>query len=373
MSPFWLISTLALLPLSPPPAPTALDARLSKPVDISWELRPLGEGLQTLARQHQLNLVIDARLDRTFRVTGNPRNTPLEEVLDMLARLVGGRAVVIGEIVLIGSRKSADRAATSALLCQQRLTGLSPALRRRLASRRSGQWRGEASVASLLKPVVQELGLTLASTEKLQVTPKPNAVIDVATIDLLLVLFAQCDQTVEIDEAAGQLNAVDLPANPLVERRVHVPVSRARRTAREYQQAVPELEIEVAGADLKVRGTYLALRTLDRYRSKETRSEGTARVRTGPRHRRGAKHLYSITMRNTTLKSFAAKLTEITGKQVTIDESSLRQAGKSPLDRLSCSVNHGTLEEILHLALTPGGLTYQVRGSRVVISAIGKD
>jgi hypothetical protein len=188
-----------------------------------------------------------------------------------------------------------------------------------------------------------------------------------AAEDLLTVLLAQFDRTFTIDEATGRLSIVPIPANPTYEVTRRLPRAKLRATAKQYQDAAGNMEVTVEGLNFTARGRWSQHRALSRQLTRLADAPATASRKASP----AAKKVptYTLSMRNVSLQTFAAKLAETTGKAVRIDDPSLRAAGKSKLDRLSCVVSNVTVEQLLDQVLKPMDLSYRIGAKEITILA----
>ncbi|MGL4465034.1 MAG: hypothetical protein ACRC1K_23010 [Planctomycetia bacterium] len=348
--------------------PNDADELFRRLVDVELPKQPLEKALDGLAAEHRLLIVRDPRVDPFFEVYGGLKRTPLESVVDRLVGLAGAHALPIGEVLLVGPRETADQCATAAALLYETLPTLKPADRAALLARVDVEWSGAEAVPVVLERVMEGGGWTFATDEVLDAVPPKTTLKSVRRLDAAAALLATADAVAELDPAAKVLRGVNPPAKPLLKRRVSVLPPKAKAAAADMMQAAPGLVAEADGATVAVSGPVSAMRALERYRRSAAESP-TGKGTRPATVKRTEKQVFTLTMRNTTLEKFVETLAKQTGRAIEIDEESLDAVGKGPLDRLSCSVENVSLEELLSTTLEPAGLSFRATGGKIVLFA----
>jgi hypothetical protein len=348
---------------------SSLDRILRQNVNFQKKEVELSEFFGDLAREHRLNVIIDSRIDRTFQLTLNAYKLPLEECLDRSAQLAGARAVMIGDVVYIGTKDSAERLSTCAAIVREQITAAADKVKKELLKPSDIQWDGNNDLYFLIKlyfPELKQGGEKLPKT-----TAKPQAVYkNVARVDALLSVLAHCDRTLNFDAMSGELKVAEIPLAPVMVRTVRPAKGSLRDWVARARDLSAQVEIEERDSEVILKGSYPAIRFVERQMEvSKSNAKRAARQRSRPPSSKPQEPRYSLELENVTLEVFVEKLRAKTGRQVTIDEKSLDSVGKGKEDRISCSANNLTIGELLDTTLKPSGLRHRIEGGRISIIA----
>jgi type II secretory pathway component GspD/PulD (secretin) len=365
-----LLAALLIAPLAQEPLfSSKLESAFSKTIDVDWNDLQLEAALREIQKRHGFNLIIDRRVDRTFRVRGSVTNARVDELLDMAAKLTGARCLSVGEIVYVAPTKVADRVVAAAV---RRAAALSPELRGRLAELRDFSWADDANVSDLAERLVADLGFRLQAELPKDLTLPAESVQAARVIDLLAVILAQADQSFEIDATAPVIRVVELPSDARLTRVIRPPRGRSAELAEEFRRAAKSLDVKQVGASLQIVGPWTAQRELEWYRFRRQTGKLSPKTGSSKSTKKGPnaqEQKYSVTLRNVTVRQFAEKVAQITGEPISIDDQSLEAVNKSALDRLNCIAVDVPLAKLLELALSPAGLRYRRSTDGIVIEA----
>lgn len=138
-----------------------LTGQLGQSVSVHWNDVSLRDAVERLRQSQRLCVWLDRRIDPTIEIDLSANNESLASVVEQLATRAGGAYVAIGEIVYIGTPKSARDARTVLELCRREV------LRLNAARRRSVQRRSHLDIPRLAKP--RELVEQIAGRAGLQV------------------------------------------------------------------------------------------------------------------------------------------------------------------------------------------------------------
>src|SRR5262245_66439668 len=81
-----LLTSLTLAADDPLAVSSKTAGKLYSLVDVEFELQPVGKLLRTFANKHDLDIVIDPRVDTAAQAQGHFSTTPVEKVLSDASR-----------------------------------------------------------------------------------------------------------------------------------------------------------------------------------------------------------------------------------------------------------------------------------------------
>lgn len=352
------------------PSADPVASGLKQVADVEWREQPVQEIVQSLARNHKLRIFQDDRVDLSGTTSGSYKRWPVERILSELARYSQGEAVELGDLVFLGPKDSADRAATLHAPAREKLDRAAGPLAGKLLARRALSWKETMAVFDIVQPIAEELGLTLEGGDSLDARLAAGSTKEAPLIDLLAALFACCDHGWSLDPERNVLKAIELPEDAELERRIRAPKTRAK----DYAGGRLPVAVTTKGSDIVLRGSWAALREAE-WLAADKRA---APIHVGKKIPGGKKKIvtetvYNMKLSNVTLERFAAELAKVTGRSFALDQDSFERTGRSKLDRINCLAAGLPLDELLSLALKPAGFGWTKKGSAYTIHGADDD
>ena len=334
---------------------TALRAQLAQPLKLAWSGVPIRQGLADLARSQSIAILLDRRVDPGIPLELAFENVPVEVALERLARSRQLEISWYGPLVVLGPEQATRRLRTLAALRAGELKSLPSARRSAFTRTQAWQWDELAEPRALVEQLADAAQVEIIGSDQIPHDLWPAADLPALSwIDRLTLVANEFDLTFRFDDGGRKVELVPAPESVVLER--SYPGGRdPQALAERWRKQAPEAEIEVAGAQLVVRG---------RIEDHENLTSTKARP---AKPAAGGAEVYTLTVHEQPLGPVLEELKQRLGLKLHIDESALKAAGISLDRRVSFSVEKAALDELLTAALKPAGLTFRRRDKSVDI------
>lgn len=192
----------------------ALQQRLAQPVDIVWTNNPLRKALESLSRAQKVAILLDRRVDPGQKVDLSVRATPLESVLQLIARHRELGVCRLGAVVYLGPPQAASRLRALAALREEDVRRLPPAAGRKFLQLKALAWEELAVPRDLLAQLGRENRLEIAGLNRVPHDLWPAADLPpMSLVDRLTLIAIQFDLTFEIAADGASLTLAPIPDN----------------------------------------------------------------------------------------------------------------------------------------------------------------
>jgi hypothetical protein len=333
----------------------ALASQLEQPAGISWQERPLDEGLERLAEVYGVAIFLDRRIDPDQFVNITIRDLPLRELVAQLAVKAGGELSRVGPVLYIGPQQTTRELATVAALRHQDLARLPTDSRSKLLRSQALSWPALAQPARLVEQLAREAGLSVDNLEAVPHDLWPAVSLPPLTlVDRLTVVLAGFGLTYQVDASGQSLRLATIPTNVVLEKRYRPPRGGSEILA-QLRSALPRASIQIEQGQIIVQG-------------KQEDHEQVERMLAGPpaatKAKKGAaKKLYSLNVENQPTGNVLKTLSQSLGKELKYDESLLPKL-RQPV---TFDLKDATLERLLETTLSPVGLTYEITETELIV------
>ncbi|HVX16069.1 MAG TPA: STN domain-containing protein [Pirellulales bacterium] len=320
-----------------------------QPTRVDWQGVSVRGGLTNLSKAQQIAILLDRRIDPERLIDLTAERVPLDELMARAADQIDAAVAWLGPLAYVGPRAAAHRLRT--------LAALRAADARRLPKPERDVFEREASWSwpELAEPrtLVAELATT-AHVEVEGVDLIPHDLWPAADLprlswtDRLTLLANEFDLTFRFADST-RVRLVPIVEPVVIERR-YPAGKQAAETAARWRRLVPDAEIDISAGKLVVRGR------LEDHELLRPAKPGPEPV-TQP-----GVQVYTLTVRE---QPIAAVLNTLRASSVElkVDEEALQRAQLTLDRRVSFRVERATLEELLHAALKPAGLTFVREGN----------
>lgn len=364
---------------SPPPLTgPALNKKLDLFAAVGWTGNTLRGGLESLARENRVGLVIDRRVDPS-RLMDLDAGAPLLELFNVIARSHNERhaaegayprrappigAARIGDVIYVGPYAAAGciRAIADERREEARKLPTSSPLRRELVRKKALKWADLAEPREILKNLIAETGLEAEGLEQVPHDLWAAAELpELSLIDRLTILAIQYDLTFSIDPVAGKLHLIGVMPGKYREKKSYPAGPDGEIRERQWRAEFPTAKIELAGDKLNVEAWPEEHRWLDRMLHPPRAAKVGTRLYT-MRTKDEKARLGAVLAR---LKADLAK----DGIELKYDADALAAAGISLEKRISFEVVGVEMDELLRTLLPPHGLSHRTAGKVIEITA----
>lgn len=334
----------------------AFRQQLSLPVGIAWGDNPLRPALDRLARSQQVAMLLDRRVDPDQRVEFTSRDESLELALARLCQqLELGRAVV-GSVVYLGPRDTADRLATVAAMRRKDAGNLPAAGKARWLKQQPLAWPELSTPREIIDRLAAEGRFKVEGTVPHDVWPAADFPSLPLTDRLSLVLAGfGLTYTMEQNGAVARLS----PLPEAVEYAKSYTRSDPAKLAAELKRVLPQLDIQRKGDEVVVVARHEDHETIDRLLRGE-------KVRTVTP--KGSEKLYSLRVENQSAGAVVKRIAQELGKELKYDEAALARLR----EKVSFTVQEVSLDSLLKTTLEPLGLKGTVTDESLEITVAGE-
>lgn len=326
----------------------ALRQQLDELAGISWDDRPLREGLSRLSQVDGVAIFLDRRIDPDQAVSLTVRDQPLEAVLQQAAAKAHAKVAILGPVIYVGPPASAAQLATLAALRRQEVAQLPNEIKSRLLRVDAWQWPELAQPRDLLMELARQAGLQVANSDRLPLDLWPAVSLPpLAWTDRLTLLLTGFGLTFQIEQQ-NTVRLVPVPTTVVVEKH-YVPRGNAASLAAQLKRILPDATIRVEQGQLVVAGQQEDHDKVDRLLSGQS-------VRPAKPANAGGEKLYTLQVSNEPAGKVARKVADSLGKELKYDATVLARL-KQPV---KFSLENATLDHLLETTLQPLGLTYRL-------------
>ncbi len=327
---------------------------LSSAVAIEWERDGLRDALMELARQQEVVIFLDRRIDPDRHIEfSQTRSMTLGLLLGKLAESLDAAIIPIGDVLYMAPVESAGRLAGRLKRLEQSCSRAWPELRGRTMRL---EWNEGARPRELLRQVARQLGLVVDNLDDLPHDVWPAYRLPpLGPPQLLTLLTAGFGKTVE--PSTGRRLTIEPLDGDGIQPRWYYHRPRQAVSLKELGQRFPGVEWKREGRWLVAEGPRSELRGV----------LGWLVQRDGSRDGSGeplAAHRYTLAVQQQPLGA-VLKTLQTQGWKLRLDPSARRQLAK----RISFQVKRATIEELLKAALNPVGLQFRVQGDTIVIGS----
>ena len=343
-----------------------LERRLSQQAGIAIQGRSLRHVLRALAKEYQLAVMLDRRLDPDRRVGVAVKDVSLRELIYDLARQLEIGVTWLGPVAYFGPREKVGQLRTVCAARQEEISRLPPTARQRLQRRQPLQWGALSRPDAIFRDVAEVYGLQIDNLESLphDLWASGNLPpLDVAA--QLTLLGAGFDFTFELDAAGERIRLDKIPPRVTIERIYPVEAKQRDRRLRQLSQQIPDADVQNDRGRIRVRGR------IEDHEQVVAILEGSARQQPLPRRKRTGKppvgqRVYSLRV-DAALRTVLVALSRQIGFKLQFQSEAI-EAARIDLDQIvSVEVKDLKLDALLHSVLEPAGLTYRQEGDLVEI------
>jgi hypothetical protein len=346
--------------------------KLHTVVDVKFPSQPVGKLIRDFAAKHELNLVVDPRIDTSKDAGGQFHKTPVEQVISNAAGFANARMIVVGDVVVISTVEHADRWAAAAVLARDRVAQLPPVVRERLFARGSLKLNSEDSLESTAARWASQLGLAFENPGELDIPGPSIDIQDVQMVDQISLVAGLADRCWSLDPEGKKIHLAEFPEDVRLTRTVRTAGSTEAKQRKEMYEKlkIPDLVVTTRGSSLVLKGAWTSLWQAERIDRARRSAVREAKAGKTPKSKGKESRRFDVQFRNLPLEDFAKAVYEKVKIPIEIDDESLSAAGRTRRDPVNCVATRVTVEELLEIALDEAGFAFEMSETKIVIRAI---
>ena len=333
-------------------------------MDIVFGESPLRGALENLARNKNIAVLIDRRVDPNRKLEISLHQTPLKEALEAIALKSGLGYSMVAPVAYFAPPEVARRVRTLVALRQEDIRRLPPDAAKNILQPKPLAWDDFAAPRELLERLGSEAGIEIAGLE--QVPHDLWAAADLPPLGLvekITLIAGQYDLTFEVSADGNRITLLSVPER--VELARSYPAGRRpEELAKKYAAIVPQARIKIAGDKIIVAGL---IEDHERITNPPRPAEqGTARQAESDL----VIKQYTLKVVEKPIGPLLKQLAAQLNLEIKIDYKAVEQAGVSLDQRVSFNVKNATLDELLRAALEQTHLKFVRRGTFVQIEPL---
>ena len=329
----------------------AFRKQLEATVGINWGDNPLRDALGRLSRAQGTAIFLDRRIDPDQRVEFTSRDEPFEVALVRLCGQLGLGKSVLGSVIYLGPKESADKLATVAALRRNEASALPAAAKARWLKQQPMAWEQLTTPADLLERLQKEGGFTVNGQLPHDLWPAYDLP-PLPLCDRLSLVLAGFGLTYQLEQNGAVVNLAPMPEQ--IEYEKSYTRSDPAKLAAELKRLLPGLKIGRRGNEVVVRGPYEEHEKIERM----LRGEKVKTVTPVAGEKR-----YTLKVENQPAGAVVRTVANEIGKELKYDSAVL---GKLKT-KVTFSVQDVPLDELLQRTLEPLGLKAELGDQSLTI------
>ena len=358
----WAVPAPKLWCASPWSTGPALQKTLDESVDVILSETPLRQALESWARNKNVAVLLDRRIDPGRKIEISLRQTTLKDALDAIAKKSDLGISLVGPVAYFAPPETARTVRTLVALRREDAHRLSPAAEKKFREQKPIAWDDLAEPRDLLQKTAGASGIQVAGLD--QIPHDLWAAADLPPLELierLTLVAGQFDLTFQIADDGKRITLVPIPRRvELV--RTYPAGPQVQDTAQRFASLAPQARVEVQGDKIRVAG---AIEDHERITSPphHTPAEGASK----PAAADFAHKRFTLAV---TEKPVGPLLEQLAGQlnlELRMDAKAIQDSGVSLDQRVSFSVKNATIDDLLRAALNQTGLKFTRKGNVVQI------
>jgi hypothetical protein len=337
----------------------ALQKNLAESVDIFLAENPMRQALESVARNKNVAVLLDRRIDPGRKIEISLRQTPLKETLESIAQKYNLGISMVGPVVYFAPPETARTVRTLVALRREDVRRLAPGTAKKFFEQKSIVWDDLTAPRELVQILGSENGIQIAGQD--QIPHDLWAAADLPPLDLIeriTLIAGQYDLTFQVSADGKRITLLPVPEHVVLVR-TYPAGSQARATAKNYASLAPQARIQIDGDKIIVTGT---IEDHERISSPQ-RSAQRNTAKSADTDLASKRH--TLTIEEQPIGPLLEQLAPRLNLELKIDKKALEQAGVSLDQRVSFSVKNATLDELLQAALKNTGLKF-IRRENIV-------
>jgi hypothetical protein len=340
----------------------ALQKALDESVDVILSEAPMRQALESWARNKNVAVLLDRRIDPGRKVEISLRQSPLKNVFQAIAQKSDSGLSMVGPVAYFAPPETARTVRTLVALRREDARGLSPAAEKKFRDQKPIAWDDLVEPRDLLQKTAGESGVQVAGLDR--VPHDLWAAADLPPLELierLTLIAGQYDLTFQIGADGKRITLVPIPKRVEIERKY--PAGRqAQETVQRYASFAPQARIEVQDEKILVAGT---IEDHERITSPSSHTPAESTSKSAPVDL--ARKRFTLTVTEQPVGPVLGQLAHQLDLDLKMDPKAIQDSGVSLDQRVSFNVKNATIDELLRAAISQTGLKFTRKGNVVQI------
>lgn len=356
----WAINCIAQSPANVARNEAELRARLQQRTTISLAGSEIRNAAAAIAKNNDLAIAFDRRIDPELPVELSATDTTIEEVWRRLAESHDLGYTTFGPNVYVGPKQPARDLSTLAALRRDEVERFPAALKAKLLHADSTTCEAPCDAGALWNRLTAEAGLTFVNPARMPFDLWPTVGwAPLPLVDRLTLVASQFDLTFRIDPLARTITLEPAPNDAMLERSYAAGL-KPLETLNRFRTIAPSATIRQVGAKMMVVGKY------EDHQRLAGRAPAAVANNVNAPPPAGAQ-VFTLRVKDVPLGELIRVLREKHKLKIQVDEAAIKAAGLSLDGRTEVDVAKATLQQLLEQAAAPLGLTARTVGEAVEI------
>jgi len=334
-----------------------MTSTLDSTVGVHWRENPLRPALARLSAAQGVAIWLDRRIDPGQKMDFSVKDKPMSVLLQQLAAQLNAGVCRVGDTMYIGPPEVTDKLDTVAAMRDQQVRKFPPAVQKRLLQTRSQSWEILATPRGIITAIAEDYGLKVLGLEQIPHDLWPAVTLPpLSCSEQLSIVLAGFNATFEYSPAGDAIRFQPFPKTAVLTRSYRV-VGSSAQWVRDLQAKFPGSKLTTAGAMLQVAGPqadHAAIARLVQGQPTRTKPATT-----------GATKVYTLNIQQQKAGAVAKTVAQRNDLKFTYDPAALPGLNKL----VTFEVKEVDLDTLLHKALDPAGLAYEIKDNTLHITA----
>ncbi len=334
----------------------AFTTTLDSTMGVHWSENPLRPALARLQKVQGVGIWLDRRIDPGQKVDFSAQDVSMQMLLKKLAVQLQADVCRVGDCMYIGPPEVTAKLSTVAGMRNEDVRKFTPEVQKRLFQAKSRSWEILATPQQIVSAIAKDYELKVVGLEQIPHDLWPAITLPpLSCSEQLCIVLAGFNATFEFSPAGDAIRFIPLPDSAVLTKSYRV-TGDAEQWVRELQAKFPSSKLRAAGAMLEVAGPQADHTAIARLVQGKT-------VRTRPATT-GAKRVYSLNIQQQKAGAIAKTVAQRNDLKFTYDQEALPGLNKL----VTFEVKDVDLDTLLHKALDPAGLAYEIKDGTLHVS-----
>ena len=346
--------------------------RLSQPFSASWSNVEIRSIIQRISSTQNISIILDRRIDPSFKLKLDIQNLPLEEGLNNLASLVHAKCATVGSTIYIGPKIIVSKLKTLLELKKEELFKLANShadLKYRvvfLNQKKTFHYQDLDQPSDILKKITNAYQITIKDKNLISHDLWASGTLSsVNANEALSLILIQFNLTYHWEKQGRRIQLVPIPDSVTIKKTYSTRGKSVVSVINRLKKTFPDLTMNTSGKSITISASKEHHEKIEQLLNPRTNSRITMpqKVNSVPIQRRK----FTLRVKKTPLNAIMKKL-EQSGIEFDYVESQLINAGIDLSKQIDISVKEANAREFFDSLFGTFNLNYKIKGTKVTLT-----